>query len=562
MGSLLSRPPPDNTPPAIPLGQVRGTSSTSDDQIAAAYFGESAKLFFGPHFITNSHVLQSAGAVTMQSNGSSPAASGLAQLLVAPFSFWNSNSNSASSPSAKFASSVGPNLEGKLTEDELMEISRLYNQAPLGDVNLTSTLQSLTNLRKASLKMTPIAIEDLPSTSTTPSAAAAIDSNAAKRHILEFQFDASSPCIIHVYYLSKEILVQKADGSRKLAFAPKYADKRASSRLDDAAKKAVTRIESSGGGGGSGAADLALPTVKTYGPFPAGLNQKFCVPEADAFDSKWFSKEELVFGESAQPKSAVVGAEAAGVGPESLTTNVAENAESVKEVDLEAGKIRVETPHIEANSEEVAAQEVAVDVSSLDDDVNSKANLLLSNEAMYYPLVIVMEALDDPVDDLQTFREPAEKTVNIQVTYASLLTKNNHSLAVKVLKQKALIDGTPYLLHDVFGYTDPTGTGQSNPNVSLAAEDLQTMRECVVCMSELKDTIVLPCRHLCLCHGCGETLRMQGRNANGGAMGSGVAPKCPICRQTFESLLQINLPNPYSRSDNDLREVSSVSPNQ
>ncbi|KAJ3395410.1 hypothetical protein HDU80_010355 [Chytriomyces hyalinus] len=555
MGSLLSRPPPaDNTPPAIPLGQVRGSSSTSDDQIAAAYFGESAKLFFGPHFITNSHVLQSAGAVTLQSNGF-PAAAGLAQLLVAPFSFWNSTSNNASSPSAKFASSVGPNLEGKLTEDELMEISRLYNQAPLGDVNLTSTLQSLTNLRKASLKMTPIAIEDVPSTSTATAAATA-DSNAAKRHILEFQFDASSPCVIHVYYLSKEILVQKADGSRKLAFAPKYADKRASLRLDDAAKKPATPIDAV-----VSSSDLALPTVKTYGPFPAGLNQKFCVPEADAFDSKWFSKEELVFGESVQPKSAVVGAEAA-VGQETLATHVSENAESAKQVDLEAGKINVETPQIEANSEAVVVPEVAVDVSSLDDDVNSKANLLLSNEAMYYPLVIVMEALDDPVDDLQTFREPAEKTVNIQVTYASLLTKDNHSLAVKVLKQKALIDGTPYLLHDVFGYTDPTGTGQSNPNVSLAAEDLQTMRECVVCMSELKDTIVLPCRHLCLCHGCGETLRMQGRNANGGAMGSGVAPKCPICRQTFESLLQINLPNPYSRSDNDLRAVSSVSPNQ
>ncbi|KAJ3232711.1 hypothetical protein HDU81_002761 [Chytriomyces hyalinus] len=553
MGSLLSRPPPDNTPPAIPMGQVRGSTSNSDDQIAAAYFGESAKLFFGPHFITNSHVLQSAGAVASQSNGSPVA--GLAQLLGAPFTFWTSTSNNVSSPSAKFASAVGPNLEGKLTEDELMEISRLYNQAPLGDVNLTSTLQSLTNLRKASLKMTPIPIEDVPSTSTTPPPAAA-DSNAPKRHILEFQFDASSPCIIHVYYLSKEILVQKADGSRKLAFAPKYADKRASLKLDDAAKKSGA---SSGAGSG---ADLALPTVKTYGPFPAGLNQKFSVPEADAFDSKWFSKEELVFGESGgAPKGAVVAPELAGA-QEPLATKVSENGESAKVIDLEAGKIVEETPSIEANSEAVAVPEVAVDVSSLDDDVNSKANLLLSNEAMYYPLVIVMEALDDPGDDLQTFREPTEKTVNIQVTYASLLTKDNHSLAVKVLKQKALIDGTPYLLHDVFGYTDPTGTGQSNPNVSLAAEDLQTMRECVVCMSELKDTIVLPCRHLCLCHGCGETLRMQGRNANGGAMGSGVAPKCPICRQTFESLLQINLPAPYSRSDNDSRAVSSVSPNQ
>lgn len=41
--------------------------------------------------------------------------------------------------------------------------------------------------------------------------------------------------------------------------------------------------------------------------------------------------------------------------------------------------------------------------------------------------------------------------------------------------------------------------------------------ECVVCLSDVRDTLILPCRHLCLCNTCADTLRYQANN-------------CPICR--------------------------------
>ncbi|XP_015414699.1 PREDICTED: RING finger protein 157 [Myotis davidii] len=50
--------------------------------------------------------------------------------------------------------------------------------------------------------------------------------------------------------------------------------------------------------------------------------------------------------------------------------------------------------------------------------------------------------------------------------------------------------------------------------------------ECVVCLSDVRDTLILPCRHLCLCNTCADTLRYQASN-------------CPICRLPFRALLQI-----------------------
>jgi hypothetical protein len=49
----------------------------------------------------------------------------------------------------------------------------------------------------------------------------------------------------------------------------------------------------------------------------------------------------------------------------------------------------------------------------------------------------------------------------------------------------------------------------------------------VVCMCDSRDTIILPCRHLCLCNACADSLRYQANN-------------CPICRAPFRALLQVS----------------------
>jgi len=62
----------------------------------------------------------------------------------------------------------------------------------------------------------------------------------------------------------------------------------------------------------------------------------------------------------------------------------------------------------------------------------------------------------------------------------------------------------------------------------LENNDTDIGRECVICMTEPRDTTVLPCRHMCLCSGCADLLRHQSN-------------KCPICRSTVKSMIEIKI---------------------
>ncbi len=70
---------------------------------------------------------------------------------------------------------------------------------------------------------------------------------------------------------------------------------------------------------------------------------------------------------------------------------------------------------------------------------------------------------------------------------------------------------------------------------------------CVICLTDIRNVVLLPCRHLCLCGSCAENLKFQSAN-------------CPICRVPFRALLQINalhkrrnclINNQYNDDDDD-----------
>ncbi|XP_061180970.1 E3 ubiquitin-protein ligase MGRN1-like isoform X2 [Saccostrea echinata] len=95
---------------------------------------------------------------------------------------------------------------------------------------------------------------------------------------------------------------------------------------------------------------------------------------------------------------------------------------------------------------------------------------------------------------------------------------------IKALKQKQFVDGLIYLLQEIYGIENKHTDRSKLEDPDDEVED--SGAECVICMSDMRDTLILPCRHLCLCSNCAESLRYQ-------------ASSCPICRSPFRALLQI-----------------------
>jgi len=51
--------------------------------------------------------------------------------------------------------------------------------------------------------------------------------------------------------------------------------------------------------------------------------------------------------------------------------------------------------------------------------------------------------------------------------------------------------------------------------------------DCVICLTELRDTVVLPCRHLCVCSECAVRVRET-------------TDQCPVCRQPVYAIMRIH----------------------
>lgn len=127
------------------------------------------------------------------------------------------------------------------------------------------------------------------------------------------------------------------------------------------------------------------------------------------------------------------------------------------------------------------------------------------------PIIVCMEV------GTETNRDPNK--VQSQTTSIKLGLNEDGSYMAIPIKQKIQIGTTPYELQEIFGIDQQAKPGEAPSDMS---------RECVICMSEARDTTVLPCRHMCMCSDCARRLRLQ-------------TNKCPICRTNIEQLLQIKV---------------------
>ncbi|CAD5211326.1 unnamed protein product [Bursaphelenchus okinawaensis] len=128
------------------------------------------------------------------------------------------------------------------------------------------------------------------------------------------------------------------------------------------------------------------------------------------------------------------------------------------------------------------------------------------NGGFWYPVMIEIKT-DDPECG---FKE------QFQITMCIFEKSSNSGCPyiLKPLKQKLITDGVVYIMQEVFG-------------IENRETDRDRAFECVVCRDNLSDTLLLPCRHLCICNQCDSDFLCN-------------VKECPICRTPVKALLTLN----------------------
>ncbi|KAK4272882.1 hypothetical protein QN277_021376 [Acacia crassicarpa] len=155
--------------------------------------------------------------------------------------------------------------------------------------------------------------------------------------------------------------------------------------------------------------------------------------------------------------------------------------------------------------------------TGIDFSVFEESELLRSDNDVY-PLAVKADASSDNHEGSNETLTPGG--TNSQITQ-TVFEKEKGEFRVRVVKQILWVNGMRYELQEIYGI------GNSVEN-DLDGND--PGKECVICLSEPRDTTVLPCRHMCMCSGCAKVLRFQ-------------TNRCPICRQPVERLLEIKVNN-------------------
>lgn len=196
------------------------------------------------------------------------------------------------------------------------------------------------------------------------------------------------------------------------------------------------------------------------------------------------------------------------------------------------------------------------------------------NSGAVFPIVINCVALEGPMP-----RQSQSLVATVEKSHL------DDSYSIKPLKQMIFADGVQYILQDIYGIENRPliskqaslsrraprlnrtvhascgsiclSSSMSNSNINLSdtasmgsmleggdtsltdsrdrgslisgqfrSLGCENTFECVICMSEERDTMLLPCRHMCLCSSCAQSLRYQ-------------SSSCPICRCPFKAALHI-----------------------
>jgi E3 ubiquitin-protein ligase MGRN1 len=123
--------------------------------------------------------------------------------------------------------------------------------------------------------------------------------------------------------------------------------------------------------------------------------------------------------------------------------------------------------------------------TGIDFSVFEESDLLKQGDMGVFPLAVKAETAlsDQPLEG----EDKKIKTPNSQITQAVFEKKENGDYQVRVVSQILWVNGTRYELQEIYGIGNSM-EGDADAN--------DPGKECVICLSEPRDTTVLPCRHM------------------------------------------------------------------
>ena len=78
---------------------------------------------------------------------------------------------------------------------------------------------------------------------------------------------------------------------------------------------------------------------------------------------------------------------------------------------------------------------------------------------------------------------------------------NQNITGARITKQICIINGIPFEIKTIYGLDE--GAQEGVEHIENGADEDED-KECLICLSEPKDTLLMPCSHMCVCEDCGK----------------------------------------------------------
>lgn len=487
-------------------------------------------------------------------------------------------------------------------------------------VHQTTTLQALVNLKRPTLTLIPVSQDEIvPETIPEDSLAAprpSLDTSLHIRHTLKFTYDASTPLVkisltVYPRYSNngkaREVYTTTAPGGfgqvwelpieNAFDIGQAMEDEK---RAEEETMLATRKLEGEGSDGSDAEEDHRVKTPTIQPPAPVAV----ATPEfpnltntegrtmMDRFRRRprHNDVEEGIIADIRRQQAGEA-VEMGPVGPDAVIDRNNAQEQEVEEVKEEEG-MRI-----------IIRLDSLTEQGQLLSTINAQAtHVLLTGTTLGGPGNVSKTAIATATAEGETSsavddREQAPSGIK-KVWY------------IKVVRREAIIGHHTFMLKEIYGLTS-----QAAPDTSQQESSSSTPNECIVCLTNPRDVVLLPCRHLVVCRECalgmiefgagGKVARREESEAvpepvaepaeagpqdvyTGAGLAGGivnptamppvvpVAPPgrerrkkkakgwfCPVCRQPYTSLLRLALPsneeNPPAAVDLELSRQPSIS---